>query len=106
MWSFSTKQTVNSSETLLRLVVKVKLTKISLEGASSLIFPNPFYRAVNWRSVVNGAPLMAPSTPRLSEAASGHSSLQKQRMPRKASSNGVANLGLESESLFFCKSLF
>ena len=79
MWSFSNKQPVNSSETLFCLVVKVKLTKIP----SSLIFPNPFHCAVNWRSVANGTPHMALSTPRLSEAASIHSSLQKQRMLQK-----------------------
>ena len=85
MWSFNTKQPVKNSETLLCLVVKVKLTKISLERASSSIFANPYHRAVNWRSLANGAPLMAPSTPPLSEAASIHSSLQKQRMLHKAS---------------------
>ena len=35
----------------------MKLTKISLERASSSIFANPYYRAVNWRLLANGANL-------------------------------------------------
>lgn len=67
MWSFSTKQPVNSTAAVLCVVVKVKLRKTSREGASSLIFANHFHCAVDRRSVANGAPLMASSTPRLSQ---------------------------------------
>ena len=96
MWSSSTKQAVNGSETLLCLIVSeiVKLTKISLEGARSLIFANAaFHRAVNWRSLANTAPLMALQ--HLRDGITLQFDTETQRSI-KASSNGVANLGLES----------